>query len=71
MPSRSGNFGLKSKLLDGAVETPAREGYDGKWYKRLDGTIIGVRESERTRTTIEVIEGGSSGLRNGYKVHRK
>ena len=62
---------LKSKLLDGAVETPAPEGYDGKWFKRSDGTIIGLRESEGSGMTLEVIEGRSSGLRNGYKVHRK
>ena len=62
---------LKSKLLDGAVETPAPEGYDGKWFRRPDGTVIGLRESEGSGLTLEVIEGRSSGLRNGYKVHRK
>jgi hypothetical protein len=62
---------LKSKLLDGAVETPAPEGYEGKWFKRPDGTIIGLRESEGSGPTIEVVEGRSSGLPNGYKVHRK
>ena len=62
---------LKSKLLDGAKEVPAPKEYEGRWFQRRDGTIIGVRESKDSGPTLDVIEGGSSGLRKGYKVHRK
>ena len=62
---------LKSDLTAGAREVPAATNYEGKWYQRSDGTIMGVRESGASGTTIEVIEGRGSGVRNGYKVHRK
>ena len=62
---------LKSRLLDGAKEVPAVDGYEGKWFERRDGTSIGVRESAKSGTTLEVVQGKTSGLPNGYKVHRK
>jgi HK97 family phage portal protein len=62
---------LKSRLLDGAEEVPAPKEYEGRWFQRRDGTIIGVRDSKDSGPTLDVIEGGSSGLRKGYKVHRK
>lgn len=62
---------LRSDLTAGAREVPAAPNYEGKWYQRSDGTVVGIRESGASGTTIEVIEARNSGLRNGYKVHRK
>jgi hypothetical protein len=62
---------LRTKLLEGSKEVSSPDIYAGKWYQRTDGTIIGVRESVRSGTTLDVVEGANSGLRKGYKVHRK
>jgi len=61
---------LKTDLLDGAVEVPAPAKYDGKWYQRSDGSVIGVRTSEQHGETLEVVKSlNESVLQNGYKVH--
>jgi hypothetical protein len=61
---------LKSDLLDGAQEVPAPSRYDGKWYQRPDGSVVGVRESAEHGETLEVIRSlDRSVLDNGYKVH--
>ncbi len=62
---------LRSKLLDGSKEVPTPTEYRGKWYERPDGTRFGVRESTESGTTIDVINGGKSGLENGYRIHQK
>jgi HK97 family phage portal protein len=62
---------LRKQLLDGAKEVPASATYDGKWFERADGTKIGVRNSPDSGPTIEVVEGKTSGLKNGYKVHKR
>jgi hypothetical protein len=61
---------IERELLNGAKEIPASR-YEGKWYQRSDGTVFGIRESATSGRTIDIIDGRSSGLRNGYKVHRK
>ncbi|WP_342362836.1 hypothetical protein [Terrarubrum flagellatum] len=50
------------------IETPAK--YEGQWYRRFDGTTIGVRFSERNAVTIDTI-GAIPGLRPNFKVHVK
>ena len=60
---------LKDQVLSGAKETAAPPDYLGKWYSRPDGTIIGVRESTTSGTTIDVIKSNDPLLRPGYKVH--
>ena len=62
---------LKNEMLDGAQKVPAPSNYTGDWYKRQDGTIIGSRSSPGSGPTLEVIQGGNSGIQNGYKVHTK
>jgi Phage portal protein len=62
---------IQKQLLDGAKEVAAPSGYTGKWYQRSDGTVIGVRDSTGSGPTLEVVQGKTSGLPNGYKVHRK
>ena len=61
---------LKTSLLDGAHEVPTPTKYDGKWFQRPDGSIIGLRNSTQHGETIEVIKSlDESVLENGYKVH--
>ncbi|CCB65615.1 phage portal protein [Hyphomicrobium sp. 802] len=61
---------LKADLLDGTTEVPARPAYTGKWFRRSDGSIVGVRTSEQHGETLEVIKSlDGSTLGNGYKVH--
>ena len=62
---------LETQLLDGAQQVPSPPDYMGTWYRRFDGMVIGVRQSPDHGTTIEVIQGMTSGLPNGYKVHQK
>ena len=63
---------LKSELMDGAVEVPGPASYPGKTFQRLDGSVIGVRQSEKFGETIEVINSVDKAiLENGYKVHSK
>jgi hypothetical protein len=62
---------IQDALLSGAREIPAPPGYTGKWFARSDGTVIGIRNSAQSGPTLEVVQGGSSGLKNGYKVHRR
>jgi filamentous hemagglutinin len=57
--------------MAGAKEVAAPPSYAGKWYARPDGTVFGLRNSNDHGPTIEVIQGGKSGLINGFKVHRK
>lgn len=60
---------LRDRLLDGAKEVQPKSNYAGKWFQRPDGTIVGVRQSEKFGTTLDVVEGGKSGLENGYRIH--
>ena len=63
---------LKAETLEGASETPARPDYLGKWYRRPDGSIIGVRLSPKHGETLEVVKSiDKTILENGYKVHHK
>jgi filamentous hemagglutinin len=62
---------LERDLLAGAREVPAPSNYTGTWHQRSDGTIVGRRSSPDSGLSLEVIQGGASGLRNGYKVHKK
>ncbi|MEQ1712584.1 MAG: hypothetical protein ABL908_14450 [Hyphomicrobium sp.] len=62
---------LRGRLLDGAKEITPKSDYAGKWFQRPDGTIVGVRLSEKFGTTLDVVEGGKSGLKNGYRIHGK
>jgi hypothetical protein len=62
---------IERELLAGAREVPAPPNYTGTWHQRSYGTIIGRRTSPKSGPALEVIQGGSSGLENGYKVHKK
>jgi hypothetical protein len=62
---------IERELLAGAREVPAPSIYEGRWFERADGTIVGTRNSSGSGPTLEVIQGRNSGFNNGYKVHRK
>jgi hypothetical protein len=63
--------GLKSKLMSGATEVASPPGYQGKTYQRPDGTVFGVRDSDKHGSTIDVMKSNDPKLKPGYKVHRK
>ncbi len=60
---------LKLDLTTGAKEVPAAPSYDGKWYLRPDGTVVGVRDSVRSGPTIDVVSSPDRTLRPGYRIH--
>ena len=61
---------LEKQLLDGAKEVPPAQSYEGRWFLRRDGSIIGIRESADYGRTIDVINPGTnSTLPNGYRIH--
>lgn len=62
---------IKSQVLSGAAETPSPAAYSGKWYQRLDETIVGVRESKDYGLTVEVVKSNNPLLKQGYKAHGK
>jgi len=63
---------LKSDILDGAKEVTPPQDYDGKAYQRLDGTVVGVRQSVENGETLDVLKSSDETiLKNGYKVHKK
>ena len=62
---------IKAQILAGATEMSSPAGCAGKWYQRLDGTIVGVRESKDFGPTVEVVRSNNPMLKQGYKVHGK
>ena len=62
---------LKDQVLAGAKEIVAPQAYEGKWYLRPDATIVGIRESASSGTTIDVVKSNNPSLTRGYKVHGK
>lgn len=53
-------------------EATPPQGYDGKAYQRLDGTVVGVRQSIEHGETLDVLKSSDeTTLKNGYKVHKK
>jgi filamentous hemagglutinin len=62
---------LQLQLLDGATSITPKSGYPGAWYQRADGTIIGIRTSTGSGTTIDVIKSNNPSLLPGFKVHQK
>ncbi len=46
-------------------------GYRGQWYQQPDGSVFGIRWSERYGVTLDVIRSNNPLVPNGYKVHQK
>ncbi|MBM6579633.1 hypothetical protein ILT44_05520 [Microvirga sp. BT689] len=68
-PSEFNN--LLESLTPGSQIVQSPLGYRGFWYRRPDGSIFGVRRSERNGVTVDVIQNNHPDIRNGYKVHQK
>jgi hypothetical protein len=63
---------LEKELLGGSTrEISSPRGYDGKWYLREDGSIVGVRESSQYGKTLDIVDPAGSNVKRGYKVHSK
>ena len=63
---------LEKDLLGGSTrQIVSPQGYDGKWYLREDGSIVGVRSSAQYGKTLDVVDPAGTGLERGYKVHAK
>lgn len=52
-----------------AVATPA--GYGGQWYRRFDGSVVGVRFSRQHGVTIDIVSSPGSPALTRLKVHSK
>jgi hypothetical protein len=51
-----------------AIETPLS--YKGIWYRRHDGTVIGIRRSEKHGLTIDIIDAlGDPSLGKKLRLH--
>lgn len=61
---------IQTDLLIGASPIPAAPGYIGTWYQRRDGTIVGIRLSQESGITIDVIQSNVPSIPNGFKVHQ-
>ena len=62
---------LLEALTPGSQVVQPPVGYRGFWYRRPDGSVIGVRQSEVNGITIDVIQSSHPVLRGGYKVHQQ
>jgi hypothetical protein len=62
---------LLEALTPGSQAVQSPPGYLGDWYRRPDGSIFGVRQSEVNGITIDVIQYNYPHIPNGYKVHQK
>jgi hypothetical protein len=58
------------ELTSGAEEVTPPVRYKGLWYRRMDGTTIGVRRSEKSGLTIDIIDSlKNPRLESGTRIH--
>jgi hypothetical protein len=57
--------------LEGAGPITGPNNYEGMAFERPDGSVIGVRESLKYGTTIDVLESTSRSIVNGFRIHKK
>lgn len=62
---------IRSDLLSGATPARGSETYPGVVYERPDGSLLGIRNSRRYGTTIDVIRSTSPTIPNGFRIHQK
>jgi hypothetical protein len=62
---------LRYELLEGAGPITGPNNYEGMAFERPDGSVIGVRESLKYGTTIDVLESTSRSIVNGFRIHKK
>lgn len=61
---------IHNELLAGAQRTRADASYNGVWFRRHDGFVIGLRFSEQYGLTLEVIRSNHPTVRPNLKVHQ-
>ena len=62
---------LESELLSGAIPVSAPDTYDGMVFERPDGSLIGIRNSDRYGITLDVIKSTSPKIENGFRIHQR
>lgn len=62
---------LRFELLEGAGPVSGPEDYKGMVFERPDGSLIGIRNSDKYGTTIDVIKSTSRTIPNGFRIHKK
>jgi hypothetical protein len=61
---------LQNQLMQGAKPT-TQPTYEGSAFKRSDGTVFGLRNSENHGLTIDILESKSPQFLNGFRVHQR
>lgn len=61
---------VKNELLRDAKQVPAPQRYPGTVYERPDGVTFGLRRSNRSGETLEIIDGKGL-IKNNFKVHQQ
>ncbi|HLN37806.1 MAG TPA: hypothetical protein VK337_08500 [Xanthobacteraceae bacterium] len=62
---------LRFDLLEGAGPVSGPDSYKGMAFERPDGSVIGIRNSLRYGTTIDVLQSTSHSIPNGFRIHKK
>jgi hypothetical protein len=62
---------LLEAVSPGAQIVPSPAAYRGLWFRRPDGSIVGLRRSEKHGITLDIIQNNHPTIGNGYKVHQK
>jgi hypothetical protein len=61
---------LVRELTKGATEMVPPSRYKGLWFRRSDGTIIGLRRSKQSGLTIDIVDSlGHHDLEPGLRIH--
>jgi hypothetical protein len=62
---------LRFELLEGAGPVSGPDSYDGMVFERPDGSLIGIRNSDKYGITIDVIKSTSPAIDNGLRIHQR
>jgi hypothetical protein len=62
---------LRFELLEGANPVSAPDDYKGMVFERPDGSLIGIRNSDKYGITIDVIKSTSRSIHDGFRIHQK
>jgi hypothetical protein len=62
---------LRFELLEGAGPVSGPSDYESMVFERPDGSLIGIRNSDKYGATIDVLRSTSRSIRNGFRIHQK
>jgi len=62
---------IRRRILNGAFPYPSPSSYNGTWYLRRDGSIVGERISPESGPTLDVIRSSHPAIRANFKVHTR